>query len=178
MSNKYVEYSRHFPPRCIRALNPVSVADVPPEVRLHDAMLYFRVSCPCGEKVVHLLGYNYHDAAYPKDDVFLGPLAIECPKCSRISELMNPEIHGYDGEQDGSCTRTGEGERIRYETPCCGQTKLELLPGFSYNMEDFDEDFAGREEAQRPQDFFDWFQLCGRCSSCGAWHAITDFECA
>jgi hypothetical protein len=139
-------------------------------------LAYFRVSCPCGENEVFVLGYPVKDEGPRAQTVLLGPLAIECPKCNKISELMDPRKDGYDGEIGCNCNMTGEGARSRFPCPKCGVSPMLVMPGFSYQHDDMEE--WSEEIGQRPQDFFGAFWLYGGCMRCRGVVSITGFECA
>ncbi len=171
--NEYVRHAYKFPPRCIADLRPIRAVDLPPVADDCAFIAYFSISCPCGEKFVQLLGYNTKSESDLAEDIFVSPLATQCPSCHQISELLDTQKHGFDGEQGDSCTITGEGQREKYATSCCGQTTLELMPAFYYQNDE-----RAETGEQRPQDFFDCFALYGRCCSCGSWQNITDYECA
>lgn len=42
-------------------------------------LAYFTVGCPCGERATHPLGYHAKDKGPDAVDMFISPLAIECP---------------------------------------------------------------------------------------------------
>src|SRR5262249_50056313 len=122
------------------------------------------------------LGHQIRSEVNPGEDFFTGPLAIECPACARISEIMDPERDGHDGEIGSNTNLVGTGTRSRFPCPHCDMaTEMLVLPGFSYPHEDPDGSAA---EVQRPQDFFSAFWLYGACTRCRNVNSITGFECA
>jgi hypothetical protein len=171
-----VMHAHKYPPRCIGALRPTPLQQPLLGMDAFPFIAYFRVGCPCGEKGVFVLGYPAVDEGPRAEEIFLGPLAIECPKCGSISELMDPRRDGYDGEIGVNCNRTGEGKRSRFPCPKCGASSMLVMPGFSYpndDMESWSEDIR-----QRPQDFFGSFWLYGGCAKCKGLVSITALECA
>jgi hypothetical protein len=168
-----VEYAYRHPPRCIRELNPVQLTEMVPGMATYNFVAYFRVGCPCGERATYLLGYFMEDKGPGRVRVFVSPLALECPACGRVSELIDTQQHGFGGENDCDCNMTGEGPRTWFPCPQCGEVPLAVIPGFSYQGDD--DPFDIRE---RPQDFFGAFWVCGECSQCGQLLTITGFESA
>lgn len=180
MMDKIIEHTYKFPPRCIKALNPTRIDALPTNVSDFPGA-YFSISCSCGEKEVHASGYNRKSECYPEQEFFGHTVSIECPVCQQITRLFDSQEDGYNGEvdkQEGVCRAAEEGNLVRYETSCCGQTLLQFVVFFSYQIEDFEKIFAGMEGVNRPQDFFDCLALYGRCLSCGSWESVTNFECA
>lgn len=170
LASDLAEHAYQFPPRCIRQLRPA------PERGLARFPFHacFSVGCPCGERAAYLGCYSVSEGANPVK-IFIGPLAIECPACGRVSDLLDTRHHGYDGELGSSSTMIGDGERARYACSDCGVRPMLVCPTFSYQLND--DDFAATAEG-RPHDFFDCFALEGRCSGCDTLRRITDFECA
>jgi hypothetical protein len=171
-----VKYAYTHPPRCISALRPEPIQQPLLGMERDQCLAYFRVGCPCGENPIFVLGYHAVDEGQSAEDIFIGPLGIECPRCGRTSELMDPRTDGYDREIGANCNMSGEGERSRFPCPTCKASPMLVMPGFSYqfsNIERWSEDIR-----QRPQDFFDGFLLYGGCIRCKAIVLITEFECA
>jgi hypothetical protein len=140
-----------------------------------DQLGHFKVACPCGESSLFVLGYKAKSAVDPTEEIFIGPLAIQCSACGKVSELMDPAKDGHDGEHGNNVTMRGKGRRVRFACPECGPAALKVFPGFSYQFEA--EEFEP-EEREHIQDFFDSFWLDGECSKCGKFQSITGFECA
>jgi hypothetical protein len=142
----------------------------------YPSLIYFRVGCPCGERAVFVVGHWIHSEDRSGEDFFTGPLAIECPRCARVSELMNPERDGYDGEIGANTNSIGTGERSRFPcSRCDSATPLLVLPGFSYT--DVNEWSASEDQLERPQDFFEAFWLYGACTRCRSVVDVLGFEC-
>jgi hypothetical protein len=137
----------------------------------------FALACSCGNNWHYTHGYRWTNPDYHNSVVFLSPLGLECAVCRRMTDLLDTDIHGYDGELGhGSATVRAKGDRVVYECPTCGRQPLELFVRFEYPDDLFDGNFpafAGRE-----QDLFTWFSVVGTCSQCNAMLAIADFECA
>lgn len=54
---------------------------------------------------------------------------------------------------------------------------MQPIVSLEYSLED--EEVAEWEElAARPEDFFTWFVLSGKCVTCGHLAEVTDYECA
>jgi hypothetical protein len=169
--NPLVWYAHRHPPRCIAGLCPVPLNPPPPELQATPDAAYFAVGCPCGTRAVYPVGY--HTKTMYGQDIFVGPLAVECPSCGRESELIDTRKHGYNGEQGGDCNMNGEGRRGRFPCPRCGAVPMTLMPGFSF------EGYYFETKRRRPQDFFGVFWLDCRCSQCGRKvHLVDGFECA
>jgi hypothetical protein len=166
-----VWFAHRHPPRCITGLGPVPLRQAPPGLQVPPYAAYFAVGCPCAQREVYAVGY--HTKTRYGEDIFVSPLALECPACGRVSELIDTRKHGYAGEQGGDCNMAEEGRWGRFPCPRCGEVPMALMPGFSFQNRDFDP--ANR----RPQDFFGAFWLEGQCGQCGSMVGIVDgFECA
>jgi hypothetical protein len=140
-------------------------------------LAYFRIGCPCGQSAAFLLGYWSTSEDTDGEEFFTGPLAIECPHCGLVSDFMDPERDGYDGEIGANTNAVGQGHRSRYGCPRCAVAAPMLtMPVFSYK--ELDEWSASEEELRRPQDFFDGFWLYGACTQCRQLNDILSFECA
>jgi hypothetical protein len=141
------------------------------------SLAYFQVGCPCGERATFVLGHWLRGEESPCEEYFTGPLAVECPKCARISELMDPQRDGYDGEIGANTNAVGRGPRSQFPCPrCAGVTPMLTMAGFSYTA--LDEWSASDEELERPQDFFHGFWLYGGCTQCREVSRILGFECS
>jgi hypothetical protein len=122
---------------------------------------------------VHLLGY-YDEIDDPRDEPFLvDPLSLSCPECELISEVFDSRKHGFDGEQGVNTYVVIEGTPVRFACPRCQATRLVMQANFSYQgYESFD-----GEMAERLEDYFNTFDITGRCTRCAAVIEITWFEC-
>jgi hypothetical protein len=168
------EHAHHHPPRCIRVLNPLPLTDSLTGVDAHGSTALFRVRCPCGERSCYLLGYFWEGEGPTPANIFVSPLALECPACGRVSELIDTRRHGFEGEQGCDCNMTGEGPRARFPCPRCGEAPFAVVPGFDYDGHDYDP----LDPDARPEDFFGCFLLYGECGRCGQVVSVTGFECA
>ena len=172
-----VEHVRAHPPRCIASLRSVPLLDPLSGMDHYPSLVYFRIGCPCGEEAAFILGHLVCSEDSPGEEFFTGPLALECPRCGRISEFMNPERDGFDGEIGANTNAVGTGEQARFSCPQCGAaTPMLVMPGFSYK--DLDDWYASEDQLQRPQDFFEAFWLYGACIRCRNVVAVLGFECA
>jgi hypothetical protein len=137
----------------------------------------FALSCSCGTIEHYVHGYRWRNPDYHNQLVFLSPLALECASCGKTTDLLDTDIHGYDGELGhGTATVRAEGHRVVFECPTCGRQPLGAFVRFEFPDDLFDGDF--KEYAGRQQDLFTWFSLVGKCSRCSRLLPIADFECA
>jgi hypothetical protein len=164
-----VELARREPPRCLAGFRAVPLEKPLRGMEYHGAFAYFELACRCGSGHLFALGY------LEDDDLFLGPLAAECASCGAVTELMNPEEHGHNGEIQANSTMVGEGPRRRYPCPGCGEEGMRLFPWFIYS-DDGEEEWP--EDLGSQQDYFGAFGLYGQCRRCGQLCDMTSFECA
>jgi hypothetical protein len=174
---RLLEHVSAHPPRCIAALRSAPLPRSLPGMDQYPSLAYFRIGCPCGEGAAFVLGHWLRGGEHPGEKFFTGPLAVECPRCGRVTQFMDPERDGYDGELGANTNAVGAGEPSRFPCPHCRvATPMLVLPGFSYK--DVDEWHAPEEQLQRPQDFFGAFWLYGACTRCQNVVSILGFECA
>jgi hypothetical protein len=186
MSSEQVQHVPRKPPRCITDLNPNPTRHskptllLPPELSVYHGpynladTASFVIGCPCGERAVFLLGYYAETDNHRMDNIFVGPLSIECPKCGVVSEFFDTRKHGYDGEQGVNTHIIGDGNPDRFACPHCGVAPMVLCPNFCYQGV---ESFRG-EMRDRSQDFFGGLDVVGQCTRCNAIVEIAAFECA
>src|SRR5207249_9276158 len=98
MEEQLVEHAHLHPPRCIAGLGPLPLRNLLPGMDAYPSIAYFTVGCPCGERTTYPLGYHAQDEGPSSEEIFIGPLGIECPACGRISELLDTRQHGHNGE--------------------------------------------------------------------------------
>lgn len=191
------EYFRNHPPRCIAGFKVQSTAlsearfdghssksqldfDVPGEVTI-DAPEHlntvFSLSCNCGGSQHYIHGYRWTNPDFHDAIVFLSPLVLECSACGKMTDLLDTDVHGYDGELGhGTATARALGHRVVFECPDCGRRPIQIFVRFEYPDDLFDDDFP--EFQGRQQDLFTWFSLLGRCATCSQLLPVADFECA
>jgi hypothetical protein len=172
MEKQPVAFAHEHPPRCIANARPKPLRAILPEMDADPFVAYFTVGCPCGERVIYPLGHVARSEAPETVDLFLSPLAIECPACGLVIEILHTKQHGWDGEQGCDCNMVGKGARSRFPCPNCGEAPMAVMPGFSYQGDD------PRTWGGRPQDYFGAYSLYGQCGKCGLVVCITGFECA
>ena len=137
----------------------------------------FALACKCGGASHYVHGYQWTNIDFDNAVVFLSPLVLECSACSAKTNLLDTDIHGYDGELGhGSTTVRGEGQPFVFQCETCGRQPFEIFVRLEYPDDLFDDDFP--EAKGREQDLFTWFTLLGRCQQCSRLLTITDFECA
>src|SRR5260370_17597711 len=176
-----VEYFRTHPPRCVTRFG-VRSTDLPGVAFDGHASLsqlksrmqsgikieapehinpVFSLSCSCSGRHFFVHGYRWINPDYHNAEVFLSPLVLECQACKRRTELLDTDIHGYDGELGhGTTTARGQVVATVFDCPACRPHAVAPFFRFSHPDDLFDADlpeFAGRE-----QDLFTWFSLLGR----------------
>jgi hypothetical protein len=173
------DYLWTHPPRCIQGFE-AQRADLPEVVfdgHGEELNTVFGLRCTCGHTTHFVLGHYWRNPDYNNRLVFLGPIALRCKACEKVTELIDTDIHGYDAELGHVYTKMREdGERAEFKCEACGVQSFEVYARFEYTEDLFGddfEDFRGRE-----QDLFSWFSLVGTCSSCSQMHGVADFECA
>ncbi|HTN74148.1 MAG TPA: hypothetical protein VL096_02835 [Pirellulaceae bacterium] len=140
--------------------------------------------CSCGSKTGQILGYSLGDLAQDYDGplTFVTPLGFSCSSCNRLTEIIDTELHGYDGEckarfdGSGAATYRGTGERKVFACEKCGGGQFSAKAHFQYSHFDIIEDEP--ELAPVAQDFFDFFECTGVCSGCGQEQSIGGYELA
>ena len=158
-------------PRCIRPLTVDEDSELVSQVDRGAPFRGFQIGCPCGEDSVELLGYEAESQAAPGEGVFIGPLGMRCVSCGTESEIMDPETDGYNGEIDSNTTMRGSGVRTSWRCPQCKNSRVHAAVVFAYQVE------VDEEMAERPEDFFDVFQLFAVCCQCGELREVTAFDC-
>jgi hypothetical protein len=171
-----VNYFRSHPPRCIAGFISTQVALPGGKCDGNRPLSVFALACSCGSGQHFVHGFWWRNPDFHDTLVFLSPLSLECAACGKRTDLIDTDVHGYDGEVGDSATARGLGRPAVYECPKCGRQPLEVFAGFNYTEDLFDDDFV--EFAGREQDLFDWFSLSGKCCRCSQLLAVTDFECA
>jgi hypothetical protein len=165
---------RSTPPSCVAGAAPRLEGGAEPEGPDTEQFgTAFWLGCPCGSRETAILCYPKKVGA---EIVILGPLALRCGACERVTEVFDPDLHGYDPEVCGEGRgMRGSGERQVYRCGACGQSVGEAVATFSFNdpegLQTLPEGLAGRE-----QDAFDWFALEWKCAGCGELDAVADYE--
>ena len=173
-----IEYFWANPPRCLAGfiVEPAELTEIVFDGHGEPLNPVFRVRCQCGESTLFVLGHYCRNPDFNNIEVFLSPIVLRCKSCDRTAELIDTDVHGYDGEQGASCTMRGTGEPRDFVCPTCGPQPFKLFARFEYSDDVFDDEWEycrGRES-----DFFTWFRLRGICARCGQLREIADFECA
>jgi hypothetical protein len=173
-----VDFFRSNPPRCLAnfIVTPCELPGVEFDGHGEPLNSIFRVTCHCGSAKHFIVGYTWQNPDYGNRSVFLSPISLRCGSCARLTELIDTDIHGHDGEQGASCTARSEGRKEDFACPNCGPQTFEVFTRFEYPsvlVDSDDELYRGRES-----EFFSWFSLCGICSACNKFQDITDYECA
>lgn len=158
-------------PRCIRQLNVDFNSEFALRLARPDDSLCAEVSCPCGNDIVCVLGYYVNSDAANGKQIFVGPLGMKCSTCSLESEIMDPEVHGYNGEIGSNTTMRGSGPRRTWHCPTCKNEWVRIAVVFSYQVEVDD------VMSKRPEDYFDVFQLFAECYRCNGVSTVSLFDC-
>lgn len=160
-------YFRSHPPDCISGFRTKIVKAAPDTT--------FRLTCRCGCKHGAVLGHplSKFNLKYKGEEV-VGPLGFQCSRCRKITEVIDTEIHGYDGEMGDSCTIRGTGRRQKFACPKCGENEFELSVRFSSSSADLVED----DPDIKVENFFDSFWANGKCAGCDSEASVATFELA
>ena len=171
-------YFQGHPPRCLAGFQvfPTELPGVVFDGHCEPTNAIFRLSCNCGRSQFVVIGYHWQNPDFNFIDVFLSPIVLRCVACDQLTELIDTDIHGHDGDQSASCTARGEGSRVEFRCPTCGPRPFQIIASFEYPQDLFDR--ACQEYRGRESDFFTWFSLLGICEGCQKTIEITDFECA
>jgi hypothetical protein len=175
----YRAYFIANPPRCLAgfAIAPDELSGISFDGHGEELNTIFRLSCRCGDDRHYVLGHYWRNPDYGNQLVFLSPIALRCEACERVTELIDTDRHGYDGELGGIvATKRGEGDRVEFACEECGPKPFRIWVRFEYPDDLFDRSL--REFRGRQQDLFNWFSLIGQCSGCSRLRPVTDFECA
>jgi len=163
------------PPRCLNGF------DARPGGKVHGNSEWcsWELRCRCGNETGRVLGYSAKERN-PDDkgpEMFLSPLAFECPMCGERTEIVDVAEHGYDAEICKTCTTMrGEGPRIVLACANCSKTEFKVVTNFLHSHFDHIEDEPAL--APRAQDFFDGFGCAGTCKNCGHDVQIANYELA
>jgi hypothetical protein len=135
----------------------------------------YRLACGCGHDRFTALGHHLkNDRGH---DIFVSPLALECAACSKITELIDTDQHGYNAELGhGGATIRGKGPRTPFACDKCGVLPLTAYARFEHSTEELADSFI--EEFPNTEDYFSWFSLVGSCADCKRMLNVADVECA
>jgi hypothetical protein len=163
-------------PRCIAQFAATPAER--PEPWDGDDIAVWRIACNCGGQYGSFFGYplsRYNTKYF--GNVFVGPLAFECAKCGRVTEVFDTNEHGYHAEACASPSHIcGEGPRQAFTCPSCAGKNFEVLTSFFFWPASIDlvEDELEEFES-RAQDLYCEFVAHGRCQGCGTVARFTDF---
>ncbi len=171
-------YYWSHPPKCIAGF-AIRAAELPGVVfdgHGEELNTVFALSCDCSRQDHYVLGHYWRNPDFDNILVFLSPLALRCAACGKVTELLDTDKNGYDGELGhGSATKRGVGERVEYRCEKCGPMPFSVFARFEYPNDLFDGTPAF---ADRQHDLFTWFSLVGKCAGCSQLLSVTEFECA
>jgi hypothetical protein len=173
-----INYHWANPPSCLInfVVTPAQLPGVGFDGHCNSIDVTFRLYCPCEASDFFVVGHYWRNPDFRNQLVFLSPIALRCSACGRESELIDTDVHGYDGVIGASATKRGEGPRVDFACIKCGSQPFDIFARFAYPDDLFSrhyDDYRGRES-----DLFDWFSLRGICANCRQLRNIADFECA
>ncbi len=152
---------------------------IPLEDDTWDDRVEWKIGCSCGSKSGKILGYPLGDlnADYDGPVLFVSPLAFQCSSCDRVTEIIDTDKHGYDGEcGHGAVTIRGEGKRAIFSCQSCNAMDFLVTTCFQHSQFDIIEDEPELESVA--QNYFDWFECTGVCTNCGEKQDFGDYELA
>jgi len=120
-----IESSKYFlenPPRCTDKFSakPIELKDVVFDGHGEDINPVFGLSCECQSAAFKVLGYLWENPD-SGETIFVGPLALSCEGCCKVTELFDIKMHGYDAELGHGCYSVrGGGEPLNFNCPNCG----------------------------------------------------------
>ena len=165
-----------FPPSC---LDGFQVDRIPLEDDRWDDRVEWKIACPCGGESGKILGYPLRDLkpSYDGPEFFVSPLAFQCSNCERVIEIIDTDKHGYDGEcGHGAATLRGEGDQVAFACLSCSEGRFRVVTCFQHSHFDIIDDDPVLEPVA--QNYFDWFDCVGVCTSCGEKQSFGDYELA
>lgn len=175
--SQIVDRAYATPARCVSRFAVLPDGEIIAELEHRIESVQFQLACSCGARGFIIQGFPMASPAYPDQEIFAAPISLQCETCGKREQLFDPKSHGYDGEIDSSAGISGTGEPNAFPCRNCGNSAFEVAVSLEYSVED--EEMEDWEElAERPQDFFTWFSLYGKCLGCRNSSEITDYECA
>jgi hypothetical protein len=163
-------------PRCIRSF--VATPAERPEPWKGTDIAVWQLACTCGWQHGKFLGYplSRYNTKYA-GSAFVGPIAFECARCGRVTEMFDTNQHGYHADACASPSHIcGEGPREAFGCPDCAGKYFAITTSFFYwpasvdLVEDEPEGFESRA-----QDLFCEFVAHGVCETCRKATRFTDF---
>jgi hypothetical protein len=170
---------RNTPPRCLSGfkVEPAQLKGVVFDGHGSDLNKVYKLACTCGHDRFRVLGH--HTKNDRGDAIFVGPLALQCARCAKVTELIDTARHGYNAELGyAGTTLRGQGARTPYACDRCGVRPMTSYARFEHSaLGDVLAD-SFLEDHPDSQDFFSWFSFVGTCDRCGRTLNVADFECA
>lgn len=162
------EYFWSHPPRCIAGFTLKAICKEEPTT--------YQIACSCGSESGSVVGFplSNYSQNYSGSE-FVSPLAFRCARCRKTTEIIDTEIHGYDGEQGASTIIRGEGKRTDYHCAKCDSNEMNVFVHFQYQGECH---LIESDPTISVEDYFGWFSAEVVCVNCEARNTIADFECA
>src|SRR5262249_19042352 len=147
--DQMVWWARRHPPRCLDRFRaaPCDLPDVGFDGHGGQNAI-FRLGRTCGAERQFVLGHHWKKPGHPDGGVvgFIDPLALRCEACGQSTELIDTDMHGYNGEATDREQLSGEvgerpawrnpridGERVVYLCETCGAQPLTIYARFEYS---------------------------------------------
>jgi hypothetical protein len=178
---RQLQYYWEHVPRILQGFS-YTRAQFPENIRLdghgEELNTIFRLSCACGSTLHSVLGH-YDRFEWNGEELteFVAPLILRCEACRKQTLLIDTDVHGYDGEcGNNKSPSEGRGTPEPGKCEACHAAAHEMYARFEYPDELLDE--GALPAGKKPEDFFSWFSLIGKCEADGSYSLLADFECA
>ncbi|WP_105255824.1 hypothetical protein [Pseudoalteromonas sp. T1lg75] len=157
--NQVIEKITKKRPTCLEGFNVSSTdAVLPTNWNNGDSFITKQISCTCGNSQLKLLTYEFIEKKgfFKKREIVkkCSPVYVECPECNSNKLLFNPEVHGWNGEQNENKPQLDSVGAVPF-TDKAGKVYVTYSYQGTENYEEMLED----DELDNPQDFFDTFTV-------------------
>ena len=177
-SDKRASYLQERTPRCLSGFNVTAAGDPKVQWAISEKSLKtgFDLKCSCGGDIFQVMGYYVNSpSSNGENKAFVGSIDLKCESCGKVTELIDPESHGYNPETDNETTAlTGSGKKQPYPCDKCSSEKMTVTAWFAYPSDILDRGVPGFRN--REQDLFTRFALIGHCTICGKDQIVTEFK--
>jgi hypothetical protein len=164
---KLLNRLRTSPPRCAVACSVPAPTRSGKRGARGDLRTSFDLARPKHPAATTVYGRVSRDA-----NILLPPIRLGSPTAQRAWFEFDPARDGFNGEMGHADPLRGPLKSL--VCPKCSGRLFTCSIELSYSDESLD--LPGL--AERPQDFFDWFVLVTKCTSCSATRIAADWECA
>jgi len=174
------EVLRTTPPSCVADFH-LTPAELPIEWD-ESTRSVWQLACKCSGRQGRVLGYALGDYAEVPNgtNIFISPIGFQCTACSKVTEIIDTDLHGYHSEVAkreggiGSATYRGEGgDRVAWSCPKCTGQVFSVSVAFIFW--DAVLDLAEDQPEWPIQEFFLVCLLFARCAACEHVSQPTDF---